>query len=284
MGLEIDPMSAASPDLNPEQMAAMRASVERDGQLIPIVIWRGKVLDGRKRLAACEALGIEPKTITIPDEADPVAYASAINLIRTHYSPTERAMYVSRLCTLVRGRNTRHMPRTKDQLTAREGAALVGVSRAQVEKAKRIRKHGIPQLVTAAESGAITVDAADYIVRHVPKDSHADALDTHLKAKAAGRRAMPGTVSMRVKFKALPKKSPIMVVSNILDGMETTADLLSDYVGKPIANAPTEKWLTQANRVLRVLRGFRRQLNGGDHEEGTDTGSANARVGSSLAD
>lgn len=69
--LEIGAVSAASPDMSDAEMEALKESIAKLGQLEPIWVQKGVVIDGRKRLAACRALGLEPNVVTIPDAASP---------------------------------------------------------------------------------------------------------------------------------------------------------------------------------------------------------------------
>ncbi len=105
MSLPIHPISAASPDLPDAQMSKLTESILLLGQLVPVVIYRGEILDGRKRMAACQLLGVEPKTVTIPDDADPGEHGIALNLLRTHYTPNQRAIYAAEIANLAHGTN-----------------------------------------------------------------------------------------------------------------------------------------------------------------------------------
>ena len=63
------------------------------GQLDPIVVLDGQVLDGWNRYLACKALNLEPWTTKFQDESDvdPREYVLARNLQRRHLSPGDRA-------------------------------------------------------------------------------------------------------------------------------------------------------------------------------------------------
>jgi ParB-like chromosome segregation protein Spo0J len=44
------------------ELRALANDIKANGQLEAIVLYDGKVLDGRNRLAACELAGVEPRT------------------------------------------------------------------------------------------------------------------------------------------------------------------------------------------------------------------------------
>lgn len=58
---------------------------------MPIELFCGKILDGRRRYAACRLAGIQPKT-KIVSPAAPVSHAVSLNLLRRQLSPSQRSM------------------------------------------------------------------------------------------------------------------------------------------------------------------------------------------------
>lgn len=60
--LELHELTLAFPGMAPDEFAGLKASIERDGQEEPIVLYEGKIIDGRHRYRACVELGIEPIT------------------------------------------------------------------------------------------------------------------------------------------------------------------------------------------------------------------------------
>ena len=57
-GRRIHPACAATPEMEPEQYAALKDSLDKEGQFLPIIEGPdGRILDGRHRLLALEELG-----------------------------------------------------------------------------------------------------------------------------------------------------------------------------------------------------------------------------------
>ena len=48
-----------------EEMRRLTRSIAAEGQRTPILLFEGQVLDGARRQAACVALGIEPRYVTV---------------------------------------------------------------------------------------------------------------------------------------------------------------------------------------------------------------------------
>lgn len=59
-------------------------SIRENGLLQPITLLGGQVLDGRNRLAACEAAGVEPRFVEYSAECDPLDWVLAQNRDRRH--------------------------------------------------------------------------------------------------------------------------------------------------------------------------------------------------------
>jgi ParB-like chromosome segregation protein Spo0J len=88
------------PDLSPEIEAALRASIERFGVIVPIVKdQNGRILDGNHRARLAAEVGIVPDEIIvkIADEAEAREYARTLNADRRHLTPDQRREVVGTL-------------------------------------------------------------------------------------------------------------------------------------------------------------------------------------------
>jgi ParB-like chromosome segregation protein Spo0J len=159
-------------------------SIEEIGQLEPIVVFEGQVLDGRHRLRACEQLGIEPNTVLFEDldvvSDDPlqelaVRYVCAQNLERRHLSASQKAMVAAELAQqLQAARQANRGCRTDlGQEPARPwalkssqvAAKAVGVGSRSVERASVVVRQGVPAVVEAVRSGQLSVRLAATVAR-----------------------------------------------------------------------------------------------------------------------
>ena len=59
MEYPISDLARVFPDMPPGDFARLVASIQEDGLMDPITVWRGQVIDGRHRYAACAEAGVE---------------------------------------------------------------------------------------------------------------------------------------------------------------------------------------------------------------------------------
>src|SRR6516165_5719955 len=104
--LEFHPIANIFPMLD-EQSPSFLALVEgiKDRGLDEtIVLYEGKILDGRNRYRACQLAGRIPRTREYPGR-DPVGFVLAANLHRRHLNEAQRALVAAQLANLGVGAN-----------------------------------------------------------------------------------------------------------------------------------------------------------------------------------
>jgi ParB-like chromosome segregation protein Spo0J len=84
--------AAVLPGLTPEELGALRESLREHGQLVPILLdHRGRLVDGRHRLALCRELGLKPRVVRLDatmDESEGLALV--VNVARRHLTAGAR--------------------------------------------------------------------------------------------------------------------------------------------------------------------------------------------------
>jgi ParB-like chromosome segregation protein Spo0J len=88
-------IAAMFPLLEQVDLNELAASIERNGQRRPIILFQGKIIEGRNRARACALAGVTPRT----EEYDPTQHGTSIlqlvldeNLHRRHLTPSQRAI------------------------------------------------------------------------------------------------------------------------------------------------------------------------------------------------
>jgi ParB-like chromosome segregation protein Spo0J len=166
--LNFHPLADLFPLVEGQEFAELVADIREHGLREPVVLYEGKVLDGRNRYRACCAVGIDP-TFAVYQGDDPVAYVISLNLRRRHLDESQRAMVAAKLATLPRGAN-QHSP--IGETSQARAAQLLNVGKRSVERAREVQEHGAPELVHAVEQGAVSVSAAATIADRSIEEQH----------------------------------------------------------------------------------------------------------------
>lgn len=78
------------PMLDDKRLAALADDIRDNGQREPIRLFRGLILDGRNRYAACELAGVAPRFEDMPQGIDPWAYVWSLNGERRDLTADQR--------------------------------------------------------------------------------------------------------------------------------------------------------------------------------------------------
>jgi hypothetical protein len=86
---EIHPLGNLLPSMTVDEFNGLVDDIHRHGQIEPITIYEGKILEGRHRYKACKKLRVEPKTEPYKG-TDPLAYVLSKNLHRRHLTKEQQ--------------------------------------------------------------------------------------------------------------------------------------------------------------------------------------------------
>jgi hypothetical protein len=86
------PACLAFPLLADAELQELAEDIKLRGLLQPVVAFRGQVLDGRNRLAACEMAGVAPRFSEWAGSGSPVEWVISTNLHRRHLTASQRAV------------------------------------------------------------------------------------------------------------------------------------------------------------------------------------------------
>ena len=197
------PLADLLPTMDDGAFEDLVESIQRNGQLVPITLHDGMVLDGRHRLRACELLGIAPQVETY-EGSEPAAEVLALNVSRRHLTTSQRAMLATRFLPALAAEGKEAMAAAgaasapgrpsekvcsieqtfRDPIRARVDAARrVGVGHATVGRAKRVAETA-PDLAERVTNGEMTVHAAEREAASRRVRMDAQAVDAPRKASA----------------------------------------------------------------------------------------------------
>jgi hypothetical protein len=180
---EPHPLAETFPLMEGEGYAELVADIKANGLLEPIVIFDGKILDGRNRYRACLDAGEPLNVVELSPNDDPVAFVISRNVHRRHLTESQRAIAAAKLANMARGGfrsdaiNADRSGESADLRISQEDAAkALNVSRRSVQKAAKAIKEGTPDLVEAVRDGKVSVSKAVASLKPTPDPIPAETL------------------------------------------------------------------------------------------------------------
>lgn len=90
--LEPHPYCLIFPMMDREELWSLKADIRKHGQKVPIVLFEGKILDGRSRYDCVVGLNLEPEFTTFRGTSrQALQYAASLNLYRRHLNQSQKA-------------------------------------------------------------------------------------------------------------------------------------------------------------------------------------------------
>jgi hypothetical protein len=175
----IHPAALAMPQMSADDYNALREDIARNGQLLPIELLDGQVIDGRHRQMACEELGIQPECVEIElDGHTPASYVWSLNRCRRHMTTAQKVaigvdfMPVEEAAAKDRQRGsggdrksgaaksvTEKIPEPKGGEAREKVAEMVGVNPRYIQDGKKIKAES-PETFEKMRAGKITMQDA----------------------------------------------------------------------------------------------------------------------------
>jgi ParB-like chromosome segregation protein Spo0J len=241
--MPVHPAAELFPMMSETEFQAMKEDIRIHGQNDDVLIWNGKLLDGRNRLRACTELGIEPGWSELPKTIDPVAWVLSHNLHRRHLTTSQRGMVATKLATLLQGeKKTDAGIQASSQI---EAAEKLNVSRDSVQKARKVKQKATPEVVAAVESGTMSLNAA--VATTKPKATQAEkdaakAAKDKAKADAAAEReaikaakAAEKAAAEKAKAEAKAAKEAAKAAALTTEGQaKNIANLIQQHIDKAV--------------------------------------------------
>ena len=159
------------PFMSPGEFQLLCDDISKNGLLNPIILFEGKILDGRNRHRACSSLGIEP-TYKEFNGTDPFSFVVSQNLHRRHLSNSQRACLALRFEELFASEaKARQIEGGKRKVrqsfddpnnrrSAQKAAVLFRTNRTYITMAKKIQKLNLV-MFQQIEAGEISLFEAN---------------------------------------------------------------------------------------------------------------------------
>lgn len=151
--------------------------IQTHGLREKIILYQGKVLDGRRRERGCKRAGVEPKYSEFKGtDEEALAYVMSRNLHRRHLGEGERALAAARYATAKVGRQStennvgnQSSQNATINPTNKVAAEVFETSEAKVDRAKVVVEHGTPALQEAVADDTISVSDAAKVAKEPAK-------------------------------------------------------------------------------------------------------------------
>jgi hypothetical protein len=173
--LENHPASMLFPMMGTEDLKELAVDIKANGQVDAIMLYQGKILDGRNRFAACRLAGVQPRVEELNEElSSPILYVLSKNLRRRHLTVEQRAVIAAESIPLLseegRLRQRRNLKNQKDatlgstdpNVHGRSTVIAAGAADVSPSSVKRVLavKRADADLYEQITGGAVTISAA----------------------------------------------------------------------------------------------------------------------------
>jgi 16S rRNA G966 N2-methylase RsmD len=148
------------------------ADIKQKGLFVPIVLFEGKVLDGRNRYMACRKAGVEPRFVEWTGPGLATDYVWSLNASRRHLVGNAVALAAGRYA-IARESEARDRQGARTDLTSlpigdevdygksvEKAAEKFGIAPRTVSRATKVIKDGAPELQKAVNDNKVSVSAA----------------------------------------------------------------------------------------------------------------------------
>jgi ParB-like nuclease family protein len=232
-------LAESFPLMSDLEYQALKEDIRVRGQQQPIIVFEGKILDGRNRYRACEELGLAPQLEQFKGTAEEAKkFSVSANLMRRHLSKSQKAMIVAQSGLVAPpAAPGRRRAYGKGRDAIMEVAKRYGVNHVTIYKAAYVAAQNA-ELAEKVVSGELSVGKAEAQVRAselAAPDRRAEkgdglAAGTSFLSRLSDRFRFTETELSRARsllqdFAEADQKNPM--AQKLLDHLEAFADTLA---------------------------------------------------------
>ena len=176
--IEPHPYSLLHPMLSDGEFKELLEDIRADGLIEPIVVYEGKILDGRNRLKACLQLKVKPDFVGFEGDDE-----KAMKFVTTRNRPGRRltrdqiALHEAKARALFNERNP------KKAISQIKAAEQAGISRDAMQKADKVLT--VPAVAAKVEAGEMSLNEAAAGIQATDQVDATPKQDKKRKAKVS---------------------------------------------------------------------------------------------------
>ena len=225
--MEYHEIAGMFPMMSAEERAELKASIKNDGydNLHPIMLFGGKILDGRNRYEVCVELDVQFPTEEYVDD-DPVGFVIKENLTRRHLDQGQRAAIAAEMLPLYEKYKPHGGDRKSEEYQVdknvhlkdrprKQAAESVGVGEVYVQEAKHIKERN-EDVFEHVKNKKLNIPTAKALVDLDDKDVE-EVLESMKKDNLSNKEVQQVVKEKRLKAQGIqsPKFSIALYGDNI---------------------------------------------------------------------
>lgn len=235
---DFHPFSKLFPLITGEEYIAFKSDIEAHGQRAPILLYEGKILDGRNRYRCCVDLQREPVVEQFNGD-DALAHVLSLNLYRRQLNVAQRALIAAEFSSLREAESDQDDQPQLEQMHLEEASKLMAVSPRTISSACKVVREGAPELLQAVKAGEISISAAEQLCK-LDIDNQRELCERGTKAIAkAAREIREESKSAKPQRNVMQSEAPTKQPAN------SEAILMVQHIEESTG------WTTQAEQNLR---------------------------------
>jgi len=162
MNLEAHKFANIFPMIEGEAFEELKKDIKNQGLQQTIVLYEGKILDGRNRYKACKEIGIEPRYEEYKGNK-PLEFVISGNLQRRHLTLDQRAGISSIIIVFEKEEAERRqksggvVPISEQGRTIEKVSKMIGVGKEKIHQIKKLQESGQQERIDAVISGKLTL-------------------------------------------------------------------------------------------------------------------------------
>lgn len=166
--MEFHEVAELFPMMERREFADLCSDIKANGLREDIWVYEGKIIDGRNRYRACEAVGVEPRFREWDGGGSLVSFVVSLNLNRRHLNESQRAIVAAEV-KIASTRPQKEGVQICTPISQTDAAKIFNVSRRSVASATKVLEQAVPEVVEIVKAGNMSVHEAEKVAGYTKR-------------------------------------------------------------------------------------------------------------------